>query len=50
METDADYDRAGARPSLGEILCKLAEIRDVDVAGLEAAVEANALRFVEALA
>ena len=50
VETDADYGRAGARPSLGEILCKLAEIRGVDVAELEAAVEANALRFVEALA
>ncbi len=50
VETDADYGRTGARPSLGEILCKLAEIRGVDVAELEAAVEANALRFVEALA
>ena len=50
VETDADYCSAGARPSPGEIACKLAEIRGVDVAELESAVEANALRFVEALA
>ena len=32
-----------------EIFCKLAEIRGMDVAALEAAVDANAARFVEAL-
>ncbi|MBO7687183.1 MAG: TatD family hydrolase [Kiritimatiellae bacterium] len=63
VETDADYGRAGARPSpcgsLGragarpspeEIVCKLAELRGVEPAALEAAVDANAARFVEALA
>ncbi len=50
VETDADYGRAGARPSLEKILCKLAELRGVDVAELEAVVDANAARFVEALA
>jgi len=49
VETDADYaSPLSSTPS--EILAKLAEIRGVDVAELEAAVEANALRFVEALA
>ena len=50
VETDADYGRAGARPSLEEILCKLAELRGVEPAALEAVVDANAARFVEALA
>ena len=50
VETDADYGREGARPSLGEILCKLAELRGMDPAALEAVVDANAARFVEALA
>ena len=50
VETDADYGRAGARPSLGEILCKLAELRGMDPVALEAVVDANAARFVEALA
>ena len=63
VETDADYGRAGARPSpcgsLGqagarpspeEIVRKLAELRGVEPAALEAAVDANAARFVEALA
>ena len=50
VETDADYGRAGARPSLGEILCKLAELRGMESAALEAIVDANAARFVEALA
>ena len=50
VETDADYGRAGARPSLGEILCKLAELRGMEAAALEAIVDANAARFVEALA
>ena len=50
VETDADYGRPGARPSPGEIACKLAELRGMEPAELEAAVEANAARFVEALA
>ena len=50
VETDADYGRAAARPSPGEILCKLAELRGVEPAALEAVVDANAARFVEALA
>ena len=50
VETDADYGRAGARPSLEEILCKLAELRGVEPAALAAVVDANAARFVEALA
>ena len=63
VETDADYgcDIPGAIASarrpyqegcalVATIMRKLAEIRGVDVAELEAAVEANALRFVEALA
>ena len=41
---------AGAVALVATIMRKLAEIRGVDVAELEAAVEANALRFVEALA
>ena len=63
VETDADYgcDSPGAVASarrpyqegcalVAAIMRKLGEIRGVDVAELEAAVEANALRFVEALA
>ena len=63
VETDADYgcDIPGAVASarrpyqegcalVAAIMRKLGEIRGVDVAELEAAVEANALRFVEALA
>ena len=50
VETDADYGRAAARPSLGEILCKLAELRGMEPAALEAFVDANAARFVEVLA
>ena len=63
VETDADYgcDIPGAVASarrpyqegcalVATIMRKLAEIRGVDVAELESAVEANALRFVEALA
>ena len=50
VETDADYGRAGARPSPGEILCKLAELRGMESAALEAVVDANAARFVEVLA
>ena len=63
VETDADYGRAGARPSqcgsLGragarpspeEIMCKLAELRGMESAALEAVVDANAARFVEVLA
>ncbi len=50
VETDADYGRAGARPSLEEIVRKLAELRGMEPVALEAAVDANATRFVEALA
>ena len=66
VETDADYGRAAARPSPGrarspsaphqarpspvEIMGKLAELRGMDVAELEVVVDANAARFVEALA
>ena len=63
VETDADYgcDTPGAvasarrpyqegRALVATIMRKLAEIRGVEVAELAAAVEANALRFVEALA
>ena len=50
VETDADYGRAGTPPALGEIVRKLADLRGMDVAELEAAVDANAARFVEALA
>ena len=63
VETDADYgcDTSDAVASarrpyqegwalVAAIARKLAEIRGVDVAELESAVEANALRFVEALA
>ena len=50
VETDADYGRAGARPSPGEILCKLAELRGMESAALAAVVDANAARFVEVLA
>lgn len=50
VETDADYGRAEARPSLGDILCKLAELRGVAPAELSAAVDANLARFVEAIA
>ena len=50
VETDADYGRAAARPSPGEILCKLAELRGMEPDALEAVVDANAARFVEALA
>ena len=41
---------AGAVALVATIVRKLAELRGVDVAELTAAVEANALRFVEALA
>ena len=50
VETDADYGRAAARPSPGEILCKLAELRGMEPDALEAVVDANAVRFVEVLA
>ena len=49
-ETDADYGRAAARPSPEDVLCKLAELRGMDAAALEVVVDANAARFVEALA
>ena len=49
-ETDADYGRAGARPSLEEIVRKLAELRGMEPDALEAALDANAAWFVEALA
>ena len=49
VETDADY-ASPLSPTPGEILAKLAEIRGMQPDVLEAAVEANALRFVEALA
>ena len=50
VETDADYGRAAARPSPDEIVRKLAELRGMALDALEAAVDANAARFVEALA
>ena len=59
VETDADYSPGRAcspiapeqaRPSPDEIMRKLAELRGMDVAALEAALDANAVRFVEALA
>ena len=63
VETDADYGRAAARPSPGgspgragarpspeEIMRKLAELRGMESAALEAVVDANAARFVEVLA
>ena len=50
VETDADYGRAESRPSLEEIVCKLAELRGMEPAALEAAVDANEARFVEVLA
>ena len=59
VETDADYSPGRARatsapeqtrPSPDEIMCKLAELRGMDVAELEATVDANAARFVEVLA
>ena len=46
----ASVPAAGAVALVATIMRKLAEIRGVDVAELESAVEANALRFVEALA
>ena len=59
VETDADYSPGRARslsapeqarPSPDEIMRKLAELRGMDAAALEAALDANAARFVEALA
>ena len=59
VETDADYSPGRARspsapeqprPSPDEIMRKLAELRGMDAAALEAAVDANAARFVEVLA
>ena len=50
VETDADYGRAAARPSPEDVLCKLAELRGMAPSALEAAVDANAARFVEVLA
>ena len=63
VETDADYDRdedwaatsaappaAGAVALVATVMRKLAELRGMDVAVLEAAVDANAARFVEVLA
>lgn len=56
VETDADYGRAGARPSqegeaftVEEILRKMAEVRETGAEELGAVVDANATRFVEAL-
>ena len=63
VETDADYDRedglaatsaatpaAGAVALVATIVRKLAELRGMEPDVLEAVVEANAARFVEALA
>ena len=57
VETDADYGRdkrdppgQDGRVALVATLTKLAELRGMDVAALEAAVDANAARFVEVLA
>ena len=49
VETDADY-ASPISPTPGEILAKLAEIRGMLPSALEATVDANAARFVEALA
>ena len=63
VETDADYGRdegraatsaaplaTGAVVLVATVMRKLAELRRMDVAALEATVEANTARFVEALA
>ena len=57
VETDADYGRdkrdppgQDGRVALVATLTKLAELRGMDVAALEAIVDANAARFVEVLA
>ena len=63
VETDADYSRddglaatsaassaAGAVALVATIVRKLAELRGMEPAALEAVVDANAARFVEALA
>ena len=57
VETDADYGRdkrdppgQDGRGALVATLTKLAELRGMDVAVLEAIVDANAARFVEVLA
>ena len=57
VETDADYGRdkrdppgQDGRVALVATLTKLAELRGMDVAALEAAVDTNATRFVEVLA
>ena len=59
VETDADYSPGRARspsapeqarPSPDEIMRKLAELRGMAPDELEAALDANAVRFVEALA
>ena len=50
VETDADYGRDDNSAELVATLSKLAELRGMDVAALEAAVDANAARFVEVLA
>ncbi len=59
VETDADYSPGRAcspsapeqaRPSPDEIMRKLAELRGMDVAALEATMDANVARFVEVLA
>ena len=48
VETDADY-ASPLSSTPGEILAKLAEIRGMLPSALEATVDANAARFVEAL-
>ena len=52
VETDTDISvpQPPDTPSAPDVLRKLAELRAVDAAGLEAAIDANAARFMESLA
>lgn len=49
VESDATKENAAEAPSVKEIAAKLAELRGEDPAVLNAAIEANADRFVESL-